>query len=111
MRNGTRSKTVLTEASGHVGIEVPRDRTAPSSRKDPYRHRDPSAKPPVSTPVTGGVRTMTASLPPAAMGGIHCSAGFTAGNRAAGRWCVRETRLVRRKMTSDDPNGPSGTPS
>jgi putative transposase len=26
VRNGTRSKTVLTEASGHVGIDVPRDR-------------------------------------------------------------------------------------
>ena len=26
MRNGTRAKTVLTEASGQVGIEVPRDR-------------------------------------------------------------------------------------
>ena len=26
VRNGTRSKTVLTEASGHVDIEVPRDR-------------------------------------------------------------------------------------
>src|SRR6478735_8826702 len=26
IRNGTRSKTVLTEASGHVEIEVPRDR-------------------------------------------------------------------------------------
>ena len=26
MRNGTRAKTVLTEASGEVGIEVPRDR-------------------------------------------------------------------------------------
>ncbi|WP_372482318.1 transposase [Rhodococcus qingshengii] len=26
IRNGTRSKTVLTEASGHVPIEVPRDR-------------------------------------------------------------------------------------
>ena len=26
IRNGTRSKTVLTEASGHVGIDVPRDR-------------------------------------------------------------------------------------
>lgn len=26
MRNGTRSKTVLTEASGHVEIDVPRDR-------------------------------------------------------------------------------------
>ena len=28
VRNGTRSKTVLTEASGPVGIEVPRDRDA-----------------------------------------------------------------------------------
>jgi putative transposase len=27
VRNGTRPKTVLTEASGQVGIEVPRDRT------------------------------------------------------------------------------------
>ncbi len=26
IRNGTRSKTVLTEATGHVPIEVPRDR-------------------------------------------------------------------------------------
>jgi putative transposase len=26
IRNGTRSKTVLTDASGHVEIEVPRDR-------------------------------------------------------------------------------------
>src|SRR5262249_40887198 len=26
VRNGSRSKTVLTEASGQVGIEVPRDR-------------------------------------------------------------------------------------
>ena len=26
IRNGTRAKTVLTEASGQVGIEVPRDR-------------------------------------------------------------------------------------
>ena len=26
IRNGTRSKTVLTEATGHVTIEVPRDR-------------------------------------------------------------------------------------
>ena len=26
VRNGTRSKTVLTEATGHVDIEVPRDR-------------------------------------------------------------------------------------
>ena len=26
IRNGTRAKTVLTEASGHVGIDVPRDR-------------------------------------------------------------------------------------
>jgi putative transposase len=26
IRNGTRAKTVLTEASGHVEIEVPRDR-------------------------------------------------------------------------------------
>ena len=26
IRNGTRGKTVLTEASGHVGIDVPRDR-------------------------------------------------------------------------------------
>jgi putative transposase len=26
VRNGTRSKTVLTEATGQVGIEVPRDR-------------------------------------------------------------------------------------
>src|SRR6188768_1555444 len=26
VRNGTRSKTVLTEASGHVEIDVPRDR-------------------------------------------------------------------------------------
>ena len=26
IRNGTRSKTVLTEAAGHVPIEVPRDR-------------------------------------------------------------------------------------
>src|SRR6202000_2298986 len=26
VRNGTRGKTVLTEASGHVEIEVPRDR-------------------------------------------------------------------------------------
>src|SRR5271156_406097 len=26
IRNGTRSKTVLTEASGHVEIDVPRDR-------------------------------------------------------------------------------------
>src|SRR6476620_7390450 len=26
VRNGTRSKTVLTEATGHVPIEVPRDR-------------------------------------------------------------------------------------
>ncbi|WP_437184182.1 IS256 family transposase [Subtercola boreus] len=26
VRNGSRSKTVLTEATGHVGIEVPRDR-------------------------------------------------------------------------------------
>ncbi len=26
VRNGTRPKTVLTEASGHVEIEVPRDR-------------------------------------------------------------------------------------
>jgi hypothetical protein len=26
VRNGTRPKTVLTEASGRVGIEVPRDR-------------------------------------------------------------------------------------
>jgi transposase-like protein len=26
VRNGTRPKTVLTEASGQVGIEVPRDR-------------------------------------------------------------------------------------
>ena len=26
MRNGTRSKTVLTEATGHVEIDVPRDR-------------------------------------------------------------------------------------
>src|SRR6185437_9923716 len=28
VRNGTRSKTVLTGASGEVGIEVPRDRAA-----------------------------------------------------------------------------------
>jgi transposase-like protein len=28
VRNGTRSKTVLTESSGHVEIEVPRDRAA-----------------------------------------------------------------------------------
>jgi len=28
IRNGTRAKTVLTEASGHVEIEVPRDRAA-----------------------------------------------------------------------------------
>jgi transposase-like protein len=27
VRNGTRSKTVLTEASGHVEIDVPRDRS------------------------------------------------------------------------------------
>jgi putative transposase len=26
VRNGTRAKTVLTEASGHLEIEVPRDR-------------------------------------------------------------------------------------
>ena len=26
MRNGIRAKTVLTEGSGQVGIEVPRDR-------------------------------------------------------------------------------------
>ena len=26
VRNGTRTKTVLTEATGHVDIEVPRDR-------------------------------------------------------------------------------------
>ena len=26
VRNGTRSKTVLTESTGQVGIEVPRDR-------------------------------------------------------------------------------------
>jgi transposase-like protein len=32
VRNGTRPKTVLTEATGHVEIEVPRDREAPSSR-------------------------------------------------------------------------------
>jgi putative transposase len=30
VRNGTRSKTVLTEASGEVGIEVPRDRAGTS---------------------------------------------------------------------------------
>ncbi len=28
IRNGTRSKTVLTEASGHVEIDVPRDRAS-----------------------------------------------------------------------------------
>jgi transposase-like protein len=28
IRNGTRTKTVLTEHSGHVEIEVPRDRAA-----------------------------------------------------------------------------------
>jgi transposase-like protein len=32
VRNGTRPKTVHTEATGHVEIEVPRDREAPSSR-------------------------------------------------------------------------------
>jgi putative transposase len=26
IRNGTRSKTVLTDATGHVSIDVPRDR-------------------------------------------------------------------------------------
>jgi hypothetical protein len=30
VRNGTRPKTVLTEASGQVGIEVPRDRAGTS---------------------------------------------------------------------------------
>jgi len=34
VRNGTRSKTVLTEASGHVEIDVPRDR---SGTPDPGR--------------------------------------------------------------------------
>src|ERR1700741_4645817 len=29
VRNGTRPKTVLTESSGQVGIEVPRDRDGP----------------------------------------------------------------------------------
>jgi putative transposase len=33
IRNGSRSKTVLTEASGQVEIEVPRDRPARSSRR------------------------------------------------------------------------------
>src|ERR1700712_4879929 len=31
-RNGTRAKTVLTESTGHVAIEVPRTGPAPSSR-------------------------------------------------------------------------------
>ena len=33
VRNGTRSKTVLTESTGQVGTEVPRDRPARSSRR------------------------------------------------------------------------------
>jgi transposase-like protein len=32
IRNGTRAKTVLTDAAGEVTIEVPRDRAAPSTR-------------------------------------------------------------------------------
>ncbi len=32
-RNGTRAKTVLSDAAGEVGIEVPRDRTARSLRR------------------------------------------------------------------------------
>jgi transposase-like protein len=35
VRNGTRPKTVLTEASGQVPIEVPRDRAGPGSRWSP----------------------------------------------------------------------------
>ena len=30
VRNGTRAKTVLTEATGQVGIDVPRDRAGTS---------------------------------------------------------------------------------
>jgi putative transposase len=33
VRNGSRSKTVLTEASGQVQIDVPRDRPGRSSRR------------------------------------------------------------------------------
>ncbi|EUA88407.1 transposase, Mutator family protein [Mycobacterium ulcerans str. Harvey] len=32
-RNGTRSKTVLTDACGSIEIDVPRDRQAHSSRR------------------------------------------------------------------------------
>jgi hypothetical protein len=42
VRNGTRGKTVLTEASGHVEIEVPRDRAGrlgcPAAGLDLRRH-------------------------------------------------------------------------
>ena len=33
VRNGTRPKQVLTEATGQVGIDVPRDRPGRSSRR------------------------------------------------------------------------------
>src|SRR5207245_10694595 len=43
IRNGTRSKTVLTDASGHVEIDVPRDRAGtfePQIVKKRQRRRD-----------------------------------------------------------------------
>jgi Transposase, Mutator family len=45
VRNGSRSKTVLTESSGHVEIDVPRDRAGTFEpqivRKRPYTAADP----------------------------------------------------------------------
>ncbi|GGF41789.1 hypothetical protein GCM10011399_38110 [Subtercola lobariae] len=39
MRNGTRPKTVLTEATGQVMIEVPRDRDSRSSQWTPEQRQ------------------------------------------------------------------------
>ena len=39
IRNGTRAKTALTEATGHVEIDVPRDRRARSNRPQIVRER------------------------------------------------------------------------
>jgi transposase-like protein len=39
VRNGTRSKTVLTDATGQVQIDVPRDRVRPTSITRAMLHR------------------------------------------------------------------------
>jgi hypothetical protein len=62
IRNGTRAKTVLTEHSGHVEIEVPRDRAATFEPRPHHPRASPRQPvPPAGRPI-GRARRWSTSV-------------------------------------------------